>query len=48
MQISFRLYDHVEVGNGWLVLITEEGYQGIRQRFETFARGGVIKRNWVG
>jgi hypothetical protein len=47
---SFSLYDRVEVGNGWLVLITEEGYQEIQQRFTTFTRGGVIRRNlgWLG
>ncbi len=46
----FSHYDHVEVGNGWLVLITEEGYQEIRSRFNTIARGGVIKRSlgWLG
>ena len=46
----FSRYDHVEVGNGWLVLITEEGYQEISQRFNILARGGVIKRTlgWLG
>jgi hypothetical protein len=46
----FSRYDHVEVGNGWLVLITEEGFQEIRSRLNTLARGGVIKRSlgWLG
>lgn len=44
------LYDHVEVGNGWLVLITEEGYQQLHLQLKTLARGGVIKRSlgWLG
>lgn len=44
------VYDRVEVGNGWLVLITEEGYQQLHLQLKILARGGVIKRSlgWLG
>lgn len=47
---SANRYDHVEVGYGWLVLITEEGYQEIRRRYGVISRGGVIRRSlgWIG
>jgi len=46
----FSHHDHVEVGHGWLVLITEEGYQQLFSQFKAIARGGVIKRSlgWLG
>ena len=37
--------DHAEVGYGWIVLITESGYQEIRRRYGVISRGGVIKRS---
>lgn len=36
--------DHAEVGYGWIVLVTESGYQEIRRRYGVISRGGVIKR----
>lgn len=46
----FSRYEHVEVGSGWLVLITKEGFHSLRQRVRTLHRGGVIKRQlgWLG
>lgn len=38
-------YDHVEVGYGWLVLITETGYQEIKRRYGPVSRGAVIRRS---
>ena len=47
---SANRYDRVEVGYGWLVLITEKGYQEIRRRYGVISRGGVIRRSlgWMG
>ncbi|MEO7839574.1 MAG: hypothetical protein ABIU06_09510, partial [Anaerolineales bacterium] len=42
---SYSPYDHVEVGYGWVVLITEDGYQEIRRHYGVISRGGVIKRS---
>lgn len=44
------LYDHVEVGNGWLVVITDEGFEQLRLQLKALARGGVTKRSlgWLG
>jgi len=43
-------YDHVEVGNGWMVVMTDKAYRLIRQRFPQVARGGVVRRSlgWLG
>lgn len=38
-------YDHVEVGTGWVVLITEEGYREIQHRYAALARYGAISRS---
>jgi hypothetical protein len=38
-------YEHVEVGYGWIVLITEDGYHEIRRHYGVISRGGVIKRS---
>jgi nucleoside phosphorylase len=47
---SFCRYDHVEVGYGWVVLITEEAYQDLRKGLGAISRGVVIKRDlgWLG
>lgn len=47
---SANRHDHVEVGYGWLVLISEEGYQAIRRRYGVVSRGGIIRRSlgWIG
>jgi len=42
---SYNRFDHVETGYGWLVLITEAGYQELRRRYGQISRGGVIKRS---
>jgi hypothetical protein len=43
-------YDHVEVGNGWLVLMTNVGYDHLRQRFPQITRAGKVRRSlgWLG
>jgi len=41
----YNPYERVEVGYGWVVLITEEGYQEIRRHYGVISRGGVIKRS---
>lgn len=41
---------HVEVGGGWLVLITERGFEEIKQWAMQLSRGGVVRRSkgWHG
>ena len=41
----YNPYERVEVGYGWVVLITEEGYQEIRRHYGVISRGGVIRRS---
>ncbi|GEM_PF-3850744 len=41
----YNPYEHIEVGYGWVVLITEDGYQEMRRRYGVISRGGVIKRS---
>ena len=43
---SYNWYDHSEVGYGWLVLITEDGYKEMRKRYGTISRGGVIRHSF--
>lgn len=38
------VYLHVEVGDGWLVLVTESGFEEIRQWTTHLNRGGVVRR----
>lgn len=41
----FSLYDRVEVGSGWLVLITEHGYNQIARWADALSRDGVVRRS---
>jgi hypothetical protein len=47
---QFDPHLHVEVGSGWLVLATEEGFREIVQWAGRIRRGGVIRRRkgWLG
>ncbi|HLO17812.1 MAG TPA: hypothetical protein VK206_23480 [Anaerolineales bacterium] len=42
---SYNRFDQGETGYGWLVLITETGYQELRRKYGPISRGGVIKRS---
>jgi hypothetical protein len=47
-QTSERL--HVEVGSGWLVLMTEQGFREVRGWARYMSRGGIVRRRlgWHG
>jgi hypothetical protein len=47
---QFNHHLHVEVGSGWLVLVTEQGFDTIQQRATHMSRGGVVRRRkgWLG
>jgi hypothetical protein len=40
----------VEIGSGWLILMTEEGFKAMQQRIENMSRGGVVwrQKGWYG
>jgi hypothetical protein len=43
-------HEYVEVGSGWLVVITQEGYDALIQRYGALASYGAINRalGWLG
>ena len=47
---QFNQHLHEEVGEGWLVLITEPGVQEIAERAGSLTRGGIVRRRkgWYG
>ncbi len=46
----FDEHQRVEVGNGWLVLVTEQGFEEIMEWAPQVTRGGVVRRStgWCG
>jgi hypothetical protein len=40
----YSRYQHSEVGNGWLVLLSKQGLQQIKARSRQISRGGVVWR----
>jgi hypothetical protein len=36
---------HVEVGDGWLVLVTESGFEEIKRWATQLNRGGIVRRS---
>ena len=47
---QFSTHLHVEVGNGWLVLMTERGFEEVMQWAKHISRGGIVRRSkgWCG
>ncbi len=37
--------DHPEIGSGWLVVITQAGFEELTQQFNQLNRGGMIRRS---
>lgn len=46
----FSEHMHVEVGGGWLVLVTRSGFEQVKAWTTDLSRGGVVRRNlgWYG
>ena len=47
---SYNSFLHVEVGGGWLVVMTEEGFEEVSRRMGQACRGGMVRRRigWNG
>jgi hypothetical protein len=47
---QFSRHLHVEVGSGWLVLMTERGFEEVMQWAKHINRGGIVRRSkgWCG
>ena len=42
---QYSVYLHVEVGEGWLVLVSRPGFEEIKQWKKSLTRGGVVRRS---